>query len=463
MLRRLSENRHLPWIIWGVAVVAQLLNMMHRVAGSAAVDKFMADFNITAAAAGAMLATYFYVYASMQFPSGILADYLGPRKTITYGCLTASIGSVVFGLAPTLSILYLGRFLVSLGLSVIYVSLLKIQAEWFRSRYFNRMTSLSAVAGSIGTLLGTTPIALLVTIAGWRFSFEAVGGIGLIIGFACWLIIRDKPSDTGFTVPQEVGKQQYESRSTVKPQNTTTVAFRERARATLGNKYIWPPFLIGVGLYGTLLVFQGAWGIPYLMQVYSMARNSAANLMLLTAVGGIFGLLTIPFIADSLQRRKAPALICTLCYLAVWGMLVLWNGGKPPASALYPIYFLMGYFTGYMPAIYATTKEVVPSYASGMAMGLVNMSIFTSAALFQIVVGRVLDANWQGAVSEGSRLYPLAAYQSAFEIVCIGVAACVIGALLLKETHCRDIYDELQTGSRQPNGSRHRHISKTRA
>ena len=84
--------------------MAQLLNMFHRVAASAAVDKIMADFGITAATIGSVLAVYFYIYAAMQFPSGVLADYLGPRKTVTFGCLVAGIGSIVFGLAPSISI-----------------------------------------------------------------------------------------------------------------------------------------------------------------------------------------------------------------------------------------------------------------------------------------------------------------------------------------------------------------------
>ena len=131
--RRARKVTRLGWAIWSIAMVAQLLNQFHRVAGSVVVDRIMIDFGITAATVGSVLAMYFYVYAAMQFPSGILADYLGPRKTITYGCLLAGLGSIIFGLAPSLPILYLGRFLLSLGVSVVFVSILKIQTHWFLS------------------------------------------------------------------------------------------------------------------------------------------------------------------------------------------------------------------------------------------------------------------------------------------------------------------------------------------
>jgi len=76
-------------------------------------------------------------------------------------------------------------------------------------------------------------------------------------------------------------------------------------------------------------------------------------------------------------------------------------------------------------------------------MGFVNMAIFLSAAVLQIIFGSVLDLGWQGAVVQGARLYPLQAFQAGFISVCVGVFTCVIGALLLKETRCRNIYDEM--------------------
>jgi sugar phosphate permease len=441
--RQAMKVQRLGWRVWGVAIIAQLFNQFHRVAGSAAVDRIMADFGITATAVGGIMGMYFYVYAAMQFPSGVLADYVGPRKIVTYGCLVASIGSIIFGLAPSFLTLYLGRFLVSLGVSVIYVNVLKIQTQWFQSRHFARMTSLTAFASNAGTLIGTTPMALLIILVGWRLPFELMGFVTLAVCLACWLVIRNKAADLGLPSPAEIERGMFASTVSTHAPEVATVGFGKRLNSVLTNRYIWPPFLIGIGLYGTLLVIQGAWGIPYLMQVYSMTRDSAADLMLLIVFGAMVGLITIPVISDKLQRRKLPAIVCAFAYLCLWLMLTLWDEGKPPLSALYSIYFLLGYFTGYTPVSFACAKEVVPPLVSGMAMGLVNMSIFLSAAILQILVGKVLDLGWQGTIVQGARVYPLVAFQSGFLIVCIAVLGCVIGALLLRETQCRDIYSEI--------------------
>lgn len=432
----------LAWIVWSVAVTAQLLNIFHRVAGSAAIDRIMADFSITAAAAGGVLAMYFYVYAAMQLPSGILADYLGPRKALTFGCLSASIGSVIFGLAPSLLTLYIGRFLVSLGVSIVYVNMLKIQTKWFRSQRFAGMSASAAIIANIGGVLATTPMAVLITLAGWRLPFELIGLLSLIICIVCWLIVRDSPEDLKLPAPDEIEQPENEYTTINQGSGSPAISLGESMRIVLTSKLIWPPFLINVGLTGTFLVLQGAWGITYLMQVYSMSRDYASSFIFFMICGMTVGLVVIPYLSHKLQSRKLPAILCTCAYLALWGALIFWGGGKPPIQAQDPIFIGLGFLIGFSPVNMACSKEVLPSNVSGTALGLSNTGIFLSAAILQIIMGQVLDLGWQGALFEGARIYPLQAYQTGFMLVGIVVLIGVVGALFLKETHCRDIHNQ---------------------
>ena len=72
----------LAWLMWGTAMLAQCLNLLHRVGGATVADRLMAEFDISATALGTLMALLFYVYGAMQFPSGAMADSLGPRKTL---------------------------------------------------------------------------------------------------------------------------------------------------------------------------------------------------------------------------------------------------------------------------------------------------------------------------------------------------------------------------------------------
>lgn len=425
--------------IWGIAMLAQFVNMFHRVAGSVAIDRIMADFDISAATAGILLATYFYVYAIMQFPSGVLADYVGPKKMITLGCLLAGVGSVVFGMSPSLSVLYLGRFLLSLGVSVVYLSVLKLQTYWFASRHFARITSVTGFLAHAGSLVGMTPMALLIITAGWRPAFVLLGLLSFVISLASWLMIKNRPEDIGLPSPNEIEESKFATTVSVPIRDSVTSDFRKRLSIVLKNRRIWPPCLIAASSYGTLLLFQGAWGVPYFMQVYNMTRDSAANFVILMTVGAMVGIVTITYISDRLQRRRLPAIFCSLIYLSLWIILALWNGGKPPIIALYPICFFLGFFASIQALTHASAKEAVPSPIAGMALGVVNMSIFLFAAILQIVFGYLLDLGWQGAMLQGARLYPLEAFQSGLILVAFAASTYVIGALLLRETQRHEL------------------------
>ncbi len=428
----------LAWLMWTTAMVAQLFNLFHRVSGATIADRLMADFNISATTVGTLMALLFYVYSAMQFPSGALADTLGPRKTLSFGSLTAGIGAIIFSLAPSLPVLFIGRFLVSLGISVIFISVLKIAAEWFNSRDFGLMTALSGIASQGGALIATTPLALLVTLAGWRVSFQLVGFLSLCIALACWLIIRNRPQDKGLPNPSDL--ESKEAGHLTKSPGEASLTFGQRVRIVFTNPYTWPPFLVGAGLYGTFLTFFGVWGTPYLMQVYNMTRSAAANYMLLAIFGSMVGSLFIAYISNRvLQRRKPPAIISISAYLSLWLVLTFWNAGNLSPLTLGTMFFLMGFFTGYQPQNLASAKEVTALAAAGLAMGLVNIGPFLTPAVLQPLFGRMLDLGWQGAIVAGARVYPASAFHSAFLMISGVAAISVLGAFLMKETRCRNL------------------------
>ncbi|MCC5909975.1 MAG: MFS transporter [Clostridiaceae bacterium] len=105
-------------------------------------DELIKEFHITSTTFGYLGSTYFYVYMMMQIPSGILADTLGARKTVASGTILAAVGSMIFGLAPSIGYVFLGRLLVGLGVSVVLICILKILSQWFMIKEFATMAEL---------------------------------------------------------------------------------------------------------------------------------------------------------------------------------------------------------------------------------------------------------------------------------------------------------------------------------
>ncbi|MBU1155893.1 MAG: MFS transporter, partial [Proteobacteria bacterium] len=79
------------------------MGFYQRVAPAVITQELMSQFNLSAAALGNLSAYYFYAYVAMQLPTGVLADHWGPRRLLCAGALVAGVGSLLFGLAPTLA------------------------------------------------------------------------------------------------------------------------------------------------------------------------------------------------------------------------------------------------------------------------------------------------------------------------------------------------------------------------
>ena len=71
-----------------------------RVAPSVMVEELMRDFAVGAGVLGNLSAAYFYGYAGMQIPVGVLLDRFGPRRLIAISTLLCADGCVLLRQRP---------------------------------------------------------------------------------------------------------------------------------------------------------------------------------------------------------------------------------------------------------------------------------------------------------------------------------------------------------------------------
>ena len=63
------------------------------------VPQLMETFNISAHMLGYLSATYYFTYAPMQIPVGVLLDQYGPRRLLITATLICASGGFLFGTA----------------------------------------------------------------------------------------------------------------------------------------------------------------------------------------------------------------------------------------------------------------------------------------------------------------------------------------------------------------------------
>ena len=418
------------WVVWGVLVLSYIIVFFHRLSIGVVRQELVDTFNISGTTFANIGSTYFYAYMVMQIPSGILADSLGARKTVTIGTFMAAIGSIMFGLAPNLPMLFLGRLIVGIGVSVVFIAILKTQSQWFREREFATMTGLTSLFGNLGGMLAQTPLVFMVAYFTWRTTFVIFGAISLVVAALCYLFVRNSPKEMGFPTIQEIEGIKTEAAAQVK-----APALMEGLVKTLSNWRTWPNFFLFIGFYGPFVALSGTWGQSYLMEVYGLAAETAPNYLLVSVLGLAIGSIVIGRISDSLRRRKLPMIISGSIYVASWALVVLWNGGKPPIGILYPLYFVLGFTCSIFLLGLACAKEVNHPSIAGISTSVVNIGGFLGAAIIPPILGRVFDT-YKGV------LEPTMLYQKAFMYCLIAAAISFIFTFFVKETNCKNIYGQ---------------------
>lgn len=407
-----------------VVIAAYVMSFFHRFAPAGIAQDLALAFQTSAASLGVLAATYFYVYTLMQVPTGILVDTLGPRRILLIGGLIASGGSLMFGLAPDLDVALVGRTLIGLGVSVVFIAMLKLIAVWFDERRFATMVGVAMLLGNLGSMLAGTPLASLAQVTSWRGVFFAAAVISALLAVACWVFIKD-------------GR----SAEAPRPRFDRTVVLNGLL-GVLKNHATWPAVWVNFGLAGSFFAFAGLWATPYLVQVHGLTRVEAASHLSLFFAGFAIGCLAIGTLSDRIGRRKPVLIAASLAYCLLW--LVWLSALRMPVGLSYALFALMGFTTSSFSLTWACAKEVNPPQLSGMSTSVTNMGGFLAGALLQPAVGLVMDLNWDGTMVDGVRIYSVDTFRLGIGLL---FGAGLVGALWsfrVRETGCRNVWQEVR-------------------
>ena len=417
------------WSIFLILMLTYILVYFHRMAPGVVSKFLMADFNISGTGLGTLAAIYFFVYAVMQIPSGVMADILGTRTAIVAGNITAGLGSILFGMAADFETACAGRFFVGLGVSVVFVGIMKNNSVWFSERVFGIMSGLTLLVGNLGSIFAAGPLSALLDVFDWRMVFDGIGAMSLILAAAGFLMVQNRPEDAGFPSLVKDGRLPVSRKQNLSWLKSLANVIRVRKAR--------PGFFVQFGMVGGLYAFMGLWGIPYLRDVFGISRAFAANhitVMLVFFAGGSF---FFGWVSDRLGKRKPVMLSASLMYAGSWMMLIFlpWSPGISGMT----LFGLMGFAGSGFVLTFACAKEVINPDFSGMAVSVVNTGCFTGTAVMQPLFGRVMDLTWSGAMDGSARIYCATDYQNGFYMMLAFAVAGVMGALKIHETNCRNI------------------------
>jgi len=416
------------WLTLCLGIAFYFSGFFHRMVTAVMADQLMADFNIGAASLGNFSSFYYYSYVAVQIPTGILADYWGPRKLLTAGALLSSFGAFLFASASSIHMANIGRLIIGASMGVAWVSILKLSTRWFKSNQFAIVTGVALCLGILGALSAGVPLRLLMNLFGWRLVIIGAGVITLILSLAIWVFVRDDPVQKG-----------YDSYATdIAPSiHKKSVSILSDLSTIFRYKNTWILTIVPASLIGPVLTFAGLWGIPYLTTHYALSPVRSATLISALLIACAIGAPVLGALSEKTGHRK-PIYFFTLCISLIAWIPILYLQDIP-LWLLVVLFSIVGFASSAIVIGMAFIKESVPFALAGTVSGISNMGMEMGPMILQPTIGLILDLRWDGLLENGIRIYDLNAYHLAFGVI---IGLCILGTILItfaRETFCQQL------------------------
>lgn len=439
----------MPWFICIIGMLFYCFNYFLRVSPSTMQGDLTQHFQITATQFGTLAAFYYYAYTPMQLPAGLLYDKFGARFVLFIACLIAVIGLSIFISADSFAEAGVGRFLIGFGTAFAYIGVLKLASVWLPPNRFATVAGLTTALGMTCGALSQKYLTKVVEVIGYKQALHTSVIIGIFLSLAILFVVRSRP-----TKSKHINHNEMQS-----PLNLRQLVGALRIIAT--NPQMWLIGMIGCLLYLPASVFLDLWGIPYLKSVYQLTSDQAVNVSSLTFLGWIISGPVIGAFSDKIKRRRMP-LVITGAIAASLLCIVFYVPGLT-VTELYVAFFATGFCCGSHPLCFALGKENNPAPISGTAVAVTNMLIMAGGAIFQPVVGKLLDFHTTSPLgANGLPVYTASDYTFALSVIPLGVALGIIVSFFVKETYCESqakaadelVFNPVQTSILQPEGAR---------
>jgi predicted MFS family arabinose efflux permease len=290
------DTRTLPTHTWTPRVTVQLIVLAAaafvyvtaEIVPVGALPAIAADFRVSEALVGTLLASYALVAALTTVPLVRLTAQW-PRRTtllLTLVCLTAS--QLISALAPNFTVLAGGRVLCALTHGLMWSVIAPIGARLVPATHAGRATTAVYVGTSLALVVGNPLTAAMSELWGWRLAVVLVMVAAAAVTVAAWV-----------TLPPMV----------VRRDETKTVRRGERHHSN--SRLVTLTVLTLIGVTGHFISYTFI-----VVIIRDVVGVHGPRLAWLLAAFGIAGLVSMGAMARPLDRRPQASVVACLAVLA---------------------------------------------------------------------------------------------------------------------------------------------------
>lgn len=417
-----NTSKIFPWLVWGLGCLFYFYENLIQVSLGVMSNELMRDFAVTSHTLGVLAGVYFYFYAFMQLPSGIMIDYFGPKKLLIIAVTSCALSTIAFALTQNFLAACAARLMIGFGSAFAVVSTLKLATNWFKPEKFAFLTGLMVTVGMLGSISGEAPLAIMVDNLGWRESMEIMGAFGLILTLLICFTISDNPKE-------KIQRKQHSEKEHV----------IENLLKLVRNKQLWLVAMYGGLMYMSTPVFCGLWGPAFLIAKMGVSKTVAAGYISLAFVGWVIASPLWGIFSNRIGRRKTPMWIGGFgCLIS---SLIFIYGPNHPFEIQIALFAFGIFSAAFLPA-FSVAKELCNREYVATGLSFMNMMNMIGIAIVNPIIGSILDKGWTGEVTDGAHIYSLSAYHTALSILPIAIGFAILILPFIRETYCVSVYED---------------------
>ena len=174
--------------------VSYFLSYFIKLSPSIIMPILQEQYGFSSGQTGFIASMYFLPYAAMQFFIGTLCRKFGAGKTVGTGLVISAAGLLIFSNGTTVLTLALGRFLLGLGTSPIFIGMLHYMRNSFESERYARYYGLGIFVSGLGSIFAAAPLKSILRVVDIGRFFVLLSLLTIGLGVIMFLIDR-KPDD----------------------------------------------------------------------------------------------------------------------------------------------------------------------------------------------------------------------------------------------------------------------------
>jgi MFS family permease len=373
-------------VVWILLIFAWAANFVIRIGFSALLPSIIDEFGLSYTRAGLLASAFFYAYALMQLPSGLLGDRFGRRRILLLGLLGGALAAGLTGLAGSFAALFLARALTGAFQGSLFSNDRAIIATVTPPDRIGLGQGVSFSGPGIGLTFGFVIGGLLLEVMPWR-RVMMLFALGPIV--AALLIARYVPAPS---------------------QPASQVRVGQRLRRLVSNGRLCTLALVSLCAIGDQFILA-TWAPLFFAEVGVTDVGRAGSYAALQGVAASLGMIASGWAHDRLVElgyASKSVIVAGLAGLAVSMLAMAAAIGQRSIPGLAVVLFAAAFFCwSIWGAVYTLLARMVRAEELGTAFGFSNSISFVGAIVGPIATGWVRDLT--GSFSAGCGLAALLA------------------------------------------------------